>query len=112
MAAYGFNDVRFTFAYSFKDGKIHRAIGTPDGLEWPAYSAVSKEAMAWMAANRAEKWKRISNAQGGLIRNGETAPTVIKLVREYIKDRAQATRPRPFPSGAFDVKPYQGVFAP
>lgn len=111
MAAYGFNDVRFKFAYSFKDGKIHRAIGTPDGPEWPAYSAVSKEAMAWMAANRAEEWKRISNAQGGLIRNGETAPTVIKLVREYIKDRAQANAPRPFPSGAFDVKPYQGVFA-
>ena len=58
MAAYGFNDVRFKFAYSFKDGKIHRAIGTPEGPEWPAYSAMSKEATAWMAANRPMTGKR------------------------------------------------------
>ena len=99
MAAFGFNDVRFKFAYGFRDGKIQKAIGTPDGPGWPAYSAVSKEAMAWMAANRAEEWKKISNAQGGLIRNGQTAPTVIKLVREYIKEKAQADAPAHVPIG-------------
>ena len=52
MSAYGFESVRLKFVYSFKDDKIQKAIGTAEGPEWPAYSAISKEAMTWMAANR------------------------------------------------------------
>ena len=93
MAAYGFNDVRYKFDYSFKDGKIQKAIGTAEGPEWPAYSAMSKEATAWMAANRPDDWKKVSTPEGALIRNGQTGPIIMKLAREYAKSKQVAPAP-------------------
>lgn len=86
MAVYGTPGVRFNpYIFSFKDGKIQKITGTPDGPEWAANSAASKEATTWLAANRADEWKKITDEKGGLIRNAQTAPEIIRLIREYGK---------------------------
>jgi hypothetical protein len=80
--------VRLRVTFSFKDGKIQNLAGIPEGPEYAEYIAATKEAMAWMAASRTEAWKKISNAEGALIRNGQTGPAVIKLVREYAQEKS------------------------
>ena len=86
MAVHGTPGVRFKpYTFTFKDGKIQKIMGTADGPEWAANSAASKEATTWLAANRADEWKKISDEKGVLIRNGETAPVLVKLLREYGK---------------------------
>jgi limonene-1,2-epoxide hydrolase len=85
MSAYGFTGVRLKFVYSFQGDKIQKALGAPEGPEWPAYSAMSKDATTWMAANRADEWKKVSDEKGGLIRNGQTGPAIMKLAQDYAK---------------------------
>jgi len=86
MAVHGTPGVRFKpYTFSFKDGKIQKITGTPDGPEWAANSASSKEATTWLAANRADEWKKVTDEKGGLIRNAQTAPEIIRLLREYGK---------------------------
>ena len=115
MTTLGYPGVYLRVTFSIKDGKIQNLAGAPEGPEYAEYIAATKEAMAWMAANRAEAWKKISTAQGGLIRNGETASIVINWcvsmpMRRPIQSTA-AMAPQAFPYGAFDVKPYQGIYA-
>jgi hypothetical protein len=88
MTALGYGGVRLRVTFSFKDGKIQNLAGIPEGPEYAEYIAATKEAMAWMAASRTEAWKKISNAEGALIRNGQTGPAVIKLVREYAQEKS------------------------
>lgn len=86
MAVYGTPGVRFNpYIFSFKDGKIQKITGTPDGPEWTTNSAASKEAIAWLTANRADEWKKVTDEKGTLIRNGQTAPEIIRLIRGYGK---------------------------
>jgi hypothetical protein len=37
-----------------------------------------------------EECNKLSNDVGGLIRNGQTGPAVIKLAQEYAREKAQA----------------------
>jgi hypothetical protein len=86
MAVHGTPGVRFKpYTFTFKDGKIQKIMGTADGPEWAANSVASKEATTWLAANRADEWKKVTDEKGGLIRNAETAPEIIRLLREYGK---------------------------
>ncbi len=88
MAVHGTPGVRFNpYTFSFKDGKIQKIMGTADGPEWAANSASSKEATTWLAANRADEWKKVTDEKGGLIRNAQTAPEIIRLLREYGKNK-------------------------
>jgi hypothetical protein len=88
MAVHGTPGVRFKpYTFSFKDGKIQKIMGTADGPEWAANSASSKEATTWLAANRADEWKKVTDEKGGLIRNAQTAPEIIRLLREYGKNK-------------------------
>ena len=73
---------------TFKDGKIQKIMGTADGPEWAANSAASKEATTWLATNRVDEWKKVTDEKGGLIRNAETAPEIIRLLREYGKAKS------------------------
>lgn len=109
MTALGFAGVRFKFAYTMRDGKLQTVVGTVDGPEFPAYSAASKDAMTWMAASRPDEWKKVSDDKGALVRAAQTAPLIVKLVREYAGEKAKAGAAQPFPAGVFDVKPYQGI---
>jgi len=88
MTAIGYPGVRLRVTFSFKDGKIQHVAGTPEGPEYAQYIAATKETMAWMAASRAEAWKKISDDKGALIRNGQTGPAVIMLVREYAQEQS------------------------
>ena len=81
------------YSYSFKDGKIQKIMGTADGPDWAAHSAASKEVTPWLAANRADEWKKITDEKGALIRNGTTAPTLVKLYREYGAEMAKQEPP-------------------
>jgi hypothetical protein len=84
MAVHGTPGVRFKpYTFTFKDGKIQKIMGTADGPEWAANSAASKEATTWLAANRVDEWKKVTDEKGGLIRNAQTAPEIIRLLREY-----------------------------
>ena len=67
-------------------------MGTADGPEWAANSAASKEATTWLAANRADEWKKVTDEKGGLIRNAQTAPEIIRLLREYGKAKGAVMR--------------------
>jgi len=88
MAVYGTPGVRFNpYTFSFKDGKIQKIMGTADGPEWAANSASSKECIAWLTANRADEWKKVTDEKGVLIRNAQTAPEIIRLIREYGKHK-------------------------
>jgi len=88
MAVHGTPGVRFKpYTFSFKDGKIQKITGTADGPEWTANSAASKEATTWLAANRADEWKKVTDEKGGLIRNAQTAPEIIRLLREWGKNK-------------------------
>jgi hypothetical protein len=88
MAVHGTPGVRFNpYTFSFKDGKIHKIMGTAAGPEWTANSASSKEATTWLAANRADEWKKVTDEKGGLIRNAQTAPEIIRLLREWGKNK-------------------------
>ncbi len=94
MVINGVTGVRFKpYSYSFKDGKIQKIMGTADGPEWAAHSAASKEVTPWLAANRADEWKKITDEKGALIRNGTTAPTLVKLYREYGAEMAKQKPP-------------------
>ena len=95
MVINGVTGVRFKpYSYSFKDGKIQKIMGTADGPEWATHSAASKEVTPWLAANRADEWKKITDEKGVLIRNGTTAPTLVKLYREYGAEMAKQKPPR------------------
>ena len=86
MAAFGVAGVSFKpYTFSFKDGKIQKIMGTPDGPEWAVHTAATKEAMTWLAANRGEAWKKVTTAEGALIRNGQSGPEIIRLFQEYAK---------------------------
>ena len=86
MAALGTPGVRLEpYTFSFRDGKITKIVGTQAGPEWAAYNAASADARAWLTANRADEWKKVTDEKGGLIRNGQTGPEIIRLLREYAK---------------------------
>ena len=86
MAVYGTTGVRFNpYTFSFKDGKILKILGTAAGPEWASNTAASKDATAWLTANRADEWKKVTDEKGGLIRNARPAPQIIRLIREYGK---------------------------
>jgi hypothetical protein len=88
MAALGTPGVRLEpYAVSFRDGKIAKIVGTQAGPEWSSYNAASADARAWLTANRADEWKKVTDEKGGLIRNGQTGPEIIRLLRDYAKSK-------------------------
>jgi hypothetical protein len=94
MATLGSSGVRVEpYTFTFRDGKIVKITGTPAGAEWTPYNAASADARAWLTANRADEWKKITNESGGLIRNGQTGPEVVRLLRVYAGEKAKQNPP-------------------